>query len=286
MRVNKYGIRGLKGVQLKRGFVYFWVPPVSLQKDGTFHYATLGTDFPTAVAMAQEWNAKLDVHRGVSIRTKVALGVIKPMTVAYLFRNFEISPRFSRYALRTRQDYSCFYRHAETTLTDNGIVFGDFNVSTVTKPVAYSIYEQYVVAHGNDSANKAVSACRAAFNYGMLKLGQIPANPFLQLDKLTPPPRRQRWTDGQLIDFIKTAREMGYPSVGLCALLCMELVQRPGDILNMRWGAYEERNGTWYIRQTKRGAVVRVPETQRLRTALLSAKQVALEKLSALEGHG
>jgi integrase len=71
---------------------------------------------------------------------------------------------------------------------------------------------------------------------------------------------------------------MGYPSVGLCALLCMELVQRPGDILNLRWGAYEKRNGTWYIRQTKRGAVVRVPETQRPRTALLSAKQVALQK--------
>jgi hypothetical protein len=24
MRPNKYGVRGLKGVQLKRGFIYFW----------------------------------------------------------------------------------------------------------------------------------------------------------------------------------------------------------------------------------------------------------------------
>jgi integrase len=278
MRVNKYGIRGLKGVKLKRGFVYFWVPPVSLQKDGIFHHTTLGTDFHAAVAMARSWNAKLDAHRGASICTKVTLGPIKPRTVAYLFRNFEISPRFSRYALRTRQDYSCFYRHIETTPADGGSMFGNLTVSAVTKPVAYSIYEQYVVAHGNDSANKAVSACQAAFNYGMMKLGQIPFNPFLQLDKLTPPPRHQRWTDRQLSDFIETAEEMGYPSVGLCALLCMELVQRPGDILNLRWGAYEERNRTWYIRQTKRGAVVRVPETQRLRSALLSARQVAMEK--------
>ncbi len=278
MRVNKYGIRGFKGVQLKKGVVYFWVPPLSLQKDGTFHHTTLGTDFPAAVALAREWNVKLDAHRGASIRTKVTLGPIKPMTVAYLFRSYEISPRFSRYALRTRQDYSCFYRHIETAPTDDGGMFGDLNVCAVTKPVAYSIYEQYVLAHGNDSANKAVSACQAAFNYGMMKIGQITTNPFLLLDKLTSPPRRQRWTDRQLSDFLEIAKEMGYPSVGLCALLCMELVQRPGDILNLRWGAYEERNRTWYIRQTKRGAVVRVPETQRLRSALSSARQVALEK--------
>ena len=55
----------------------------------------------------------------------------------------------------------------------------------------------------------------------------------------------------------------------------MELVQRPGDILSLKWGAYEERERTWYIRQTKCGAVVRVPETKRLRVALCSARRLA-----------
>jgi hypothetical protein len=122
-----------------------------------------------------------------------------------------------------------------------------------------------------------MSACQAAFNYGMLKFGEITSNPFYQLHKLTSPPRRQRWTDQQLTNFIRKANEMGYPSIGLCALLCMELVQRPGDILNMKWGAYEERDKTWYIRQSKRGAVVRIPETQRLRMALRSAKARAIQ---------
>jgi hypothetical protein len=60
-------------------------------------------------------------------------------------------------------------------------------------------------------------------------------NAFHQLHKFAPPPRRQRWTDEQLSYFSKKADEMGYPSVGRCALLCMEL-QRPGDILSMKWG--------------------------------------------------
>jgi hypothetical protein len=34
MRPNKFGIRGMKGVWLKGRFVYFWMPPVSLQKAG------------------------------------------------------------------------------------------------------------------------------------------------------------------------------------------------------------------------------------------------------------
>jgi len=226
MRTNKYGIRGLKGVQLKRGFVYFWIPPVSLQKAGVFHHTTLGTDFSTAVAKAKEWNTKLDLHRGTVRRAKPTLGSITPMTVADLFRKFEISPRFFWLAPRTGQDYSCLYRNIETTITDSGSMFGNLKFAEVTKQVAYSMYEQYIRDHGNNSANKAVSACQSAFNYGTLKYSEITLNPFSQLHKITSPPRRQRWTDQQLNNFIKKADEMGYPSVGRCALLCIELVAR------------------------------------------------------------
>jgi len=46
----------------------------------------------------------------------------------------------------------------------------------------------------------------------------------------------------------------------------------------MKWGAYEEQRGTWYIRQSKRGAVVRVPETRRLRAALQTARRLAIQQ--------
>ena len=50
--------------------------------------------------------------------------------------------------------------------------------------------------------------------------------------------------------------------------MCMELMQRPGDILNLTWDAYQAADRVWEIRQGKRGALVRIPETQRLRQAL------------------
>jgi integrase len=151
-------------------------------------------------------------------------------------------------------------------------MFGEVKISEVTKQLAYSIYEQNVINHGHDSANKTISACRVAFRYGALKFAEIIFNPFSRLDKLTSPPRRQRWTDQQLNSFIKKSKEMGYPSVGRCALMCMELVQRPGDILSLKWSAYQEHEKVWHIRQSKRGTVVRVPETRLLRTELGSVR--------------
>ena len=63
MRVNKFGIRGLKCVLIKGRPTYFWTPPVSLQKLGIFKHKTLGTVFDAAVAQANHWNAKLNAYR-------------------------------------------------------------------------------------------------------------------------------------------------------------------------------------------------------------------------------
>jgi integrase len=277
MRTNKYGVRGLKGVELEKGLVYFWTPPVSLQKAGIFQYKTLGIDFTIAVAKAHDWNAKLEAYRRAINGIRPTLATVNPMTVGFLVRQFEASPKFARYSRVTQQDYSNIFRNVETQTVDDQRMFGEVKISEVTKQLAYAIYEQNVINHGHDSANKTISACRVAFRYGTMRFAEITINPFSQLDKLTSPPRRQRWTDQQLVSFVKKAEDLGYPSVGRCALMCMELVQRPGDILGLKWGAYHEREGTWNIRQSKRGAVVHVPETNRLRSALDAARQGARE---------
>jgi hypothetical protein len=110
MRPNKFGIRGMKSVWLKGRFVYFWMPPVSLQNE-------------IVVAKAREWNAKLDAHRGINNCTKPTLGPVIPMTVADLFRKYESSSRFTWYVPRTRQGYACFYRLVETSLIEDGSFF-------------------------------------------------------------------------------------------------------------------------------------------------------------------
>jgi integrase len=278
MRINKYGVRGLKGVQLPNAFVYFWVPTLSLQKAGIFRYSTLGSDFECAVTKARALNEKLDMYRGGLKTPKMKLTNVAPTTFGYLIREFEASPRFAHYAPRTQEDYSNICRNVETQAIDGQRMFGELTVADVTKQLAYTIYEQNILAHGLAQANKISSVCQRAFRYGVLRRAEITTNPFSDLDRMTPPSRRQRWSENQLCNFTAKAEEMSLSSIGLCALLCMELVQRPGDILSMKWSAYQQRERTWHIGQSKRGAEVRVPETKRLRKALGVARRVAREK--------
>ena len=268
MRPNKYGVRGLSGVHLKRGIVYFWIPPVSLQKAGIFKHKALGTDFDSAVAQARDWNTKLEAHCTAVKGVKPRLTTVSTGTVGYLVRQFEASPRYARYSYRTQQDYAWMYRSIEAQTSDGKQMFGQMKASDVTRQHAYDLYERNVTLRGHDSANKAMCAWAAAFRYGLLKYSELTCNPFSELDKISSPPRRQLWTDQQLDSFTRKADELGLTSVGRCAFMCMELMQRPGDILSLTWDAYQESDKVWQIRQSKRGAVVRVPETRRLRLAL------------------
>jgi integrase len=275
MRRNKYGVRGLSGVRLKRGLVYFWVPPISLQRAGIFKHKTLGTDFEIAVAKARDWNTKLEAYRVATNGVRPTLATVNSGTVGHLVRQFEASPRYARYSDRTQQDYSWMYRSIEVQSLDRDQMFGAMMASKITRQFAYALYEKNVLLRGHDSANKAMCAWAAAFRYGTLKYVEMTCNPFSNLDKLSSTPRRQRWTDAQIESFVTEAEEMGYPSIARCALLCVELMQRPGDVLSLKWDAYFETEGVWHIRQTRRGAVVRVPETQRLRSALDPARREA-----------
>jgi hypothetical protein len=220
MRPNKFGVRGLKSVWLKGRFVYFWVPPVSLQRAGIFRHTTLSTDFDAAVAKARALNERLDSHRDEKTPARPTLGPIIPMTVADLFRKYESSPRFGCYVPRTRQDYSCFYRLIERTVTNDGVMFGNLNFLSITKQTSYHIYEQYVRAHGHDSANKAMSACQSAFGYAMLRFEGISLNPFVKFNKFSPPPRRQRWTDEQLSAFISKQKRWD-TRLSVCVHCCV-----------------------------------------------------------------
>ena len=275
MRRNKYGVRGLSGVRLKRGLVYFWIPPVSLQKAGIFRHKTLGTDFDRAVAQACDWNAKLEAYRIAVKGVKPRLTTFDLGTVGHLVRQFEASPRYARYSYRTRQDYAWMYRSIELQALDGKQMFGQMKASEITRQLAYAFYERNVTLRGHDFANKAMCAWAAVFRYGLFKYSELTCNPFSDLDKLSSPPRRQRWTDQQLDFFIRKAEELGLSSIGRCALICMELMQRPGEILALTWDAYQDADKVWQIRQSKRGAVVRIPETRRLRLALNNIRRQA-----------
>jgi integrase len=278
MRPNGNGVRYFKAHAPNGKLTYYWIPPKALWKAGIFRFVTLGRDFTTAIAEAKQWNRKLDDYY-VSVRgRRPQIETTKPMSAAFIARSFEASHKFSKYSSRTRKEYPWMYRRIETFKFDGVRMFGDLHVDEISRQLVFGIYEHHVRHHGLDNANRIMSAWQAAFKYATLKIPGVVLNPFTQLGKESSPPRRQRWTNLQLVAFIRKADELGGPAVGRCALMCMELVQRPGDVLGLRWGDYRENVGAWCIRQSKRGAEVCVPPTARLRSVLEAERARLLAK--------
>lgn len=271
MRPNPYGIRYFRTKWQNRRLVYYWLPPRSSGATELLKYQLLGSDFLRAAAAARELNRKFDAHRATAAsahNNQTVLEQAKPMSAAFIARAFEKSLKFETYSARTQEEYPRFYRRIEIFKFDGVRMFGDLHVNEITRQLVYGVYEYHVHHHGLDNANKIMSAWQAAFKHATLKIPGVIMNPFTQLGRVTSPPRRQRWTREQLDAFIQMSDRLGYSSIGRCALMCMELVQRPGDVLNLKWEYYREDVGAWQIRQTKRGAQVWVPETERLRLVL------------------
>ena len=279
MRPNSNYIRHFKCVRRTgKPSSYYWNPPKFARSSGKFKSISLGADRGSAAHIAEKLNEALNEFVQAKSAESAKLEVIKPMTTAWLARLFETSPKFKSYSQQTREYYSRSYRRIEQYKFDGDTNFGDLQLNQVTRQIAFGIYEHHSGGSGPGNGEKIVSAWRAAFKYASQRYSEIAFNPFTQLSKRTFPPRRQRWTDEQLTRFVKAADWLGCSSVGLCALLCMELAQRPCDMRNLTWSDYDEVRGYIRIRQTKQHVEVRIPPTKRLAAALAAAKLTAVVK--------
>ena len=176
------------------------------------------------------------------------------MTTAWLAHEFERSPKFLRYANSTREEYSRLYRKTELFKVTGSRYFGNVLFKKVTNQLAYGLYESYTDgARKLRTAAQMVEAWAAAFNYATYAISGSILNPFRQIEKHPLRPRTQRWSRNQLDCFVQTAHAMGEHSIALCALMCMELMQRPGDILSLKWGGLLHREGFIRIVQVSAG---------------------------------
>lgn len=274
MRPNGHGIRYLKSRTYKDGRTYyFWNAPKLTHGLKEFRWRTLGMDRAAAFEQANRLNRKLAQYREKRFGKPLRLTKIKPKTTAWLARAFEQSPKFRRYAKCTQEEYSRLYRKTEVfRVSGSKTYFGNLPFKKVTNQIAYGLYEHYTDGTKKlRTAAQMVEAWAAAFNYANCNISGSVRNPFRQIEKHPLRPRIQRWSGDQLDSFVRTAHSMGEHSIAMCALMCMELMQRPGDILSLKWESLLHRDGFIRIVQSKRGAEVIIPPTQRLKDALTEA---------------
>ena len=177
-------------------------------------------------------------------------------TIGWLIERYRASDRFQDKASETQRIY-------ERWLNKFNDMWGDFPPRTLTRRVVVTF------AEGIESRASRVQA--VAVLYNLLDLaryyGLVDTNTAAEMRLSKPEPRQQRW---ELDDVDKFLAVCERPSLRIAFYLLLYTAQRPGDVVNLKWSAYNGK--TIRLRQQKTGKPIEVRCHHKLRAALDEAK--------------
>ena len=237
---------------------YYYEVPTKARKAGCpITSQPLGIELGPAIIKAERLNADFDAWK----RGEDATGP-KPLTFAWVSRRYQLSVEFQKLRQSTQHQYL-----QKLDIIEKGWgkapALGDYLVSTIRPKQAKGYYRKLQEPKVNDEpprlqqANQVIRVCRLLWEYARSEEWAIGGNPFkaFRLDGVEVEVRI--WSRGEVEQFIATADEYGYQSVGTAAQLAFKLCQRKGDVLRLRWSAYDGKSIE--IRQRKTGAFVKLP---------------------------
>ena len=145
---------------------------------------------------------------------------------------------------------------------------GDITLKYLTPAHCSTLYELWVRGVSIDNANQKARVFSMLMNY-CISIGLVEFNPMSRIKKRKHQPKSIVWTKDQVELFIDTAfSQFKWRNIGLLALMCYEWGQRPTDIMNLKWDfiepPIEEDTGMVTIKQSKRGATVKLPIEEKL----------------------
>ena len=260
----------------KGGVLHYWQPSASLTRAG-FKTVPLGKDRDRAIRQAQALNVKVDQWRGgLPVFAKNTHG-----TIPWIIEQFKESPRWAKLRPTSRREYGCNFRRILRWSAQRN----DPPMRTITRRDAEQLWASM---HDRvpTTARQLIARCAMLWSYAIdLEEDVVTRNPFQRLRLPHLPSRSQVWRPEQINAVVRTAIEMGRPSIALATIIAINTAQRPSDICALKWSQYDGRIIT--ITQQKTGARVTIPVTDQLRTALDEAWRVRTEsKVVALDQDG
>ncbi|CCC96864.1 phage integrase family protein [Azospirillum brasilense] len=224
----------------------------------------LGDDTEKAIARARDLNAQVEAER--TRRAGLEPSII-PGSVAELIGKYEASPQFAKLAPKTKQDYRLLLRRIEK-------VAGSKLVSSITRAWLVQGYEVVQGKSGLATANAVMRVWRILLGHACDR-GMIDFSPADGMRLIGTAARTQVWTRDQVETFCAAAEKHGRPSLALAVRLALDIGQRQGDILALKWSDYD---GTAFaIVQGKTKQPVRVPVTAQMQKLLSTVKRDAVQ---------
>lgn len=175
-----------------------------------------------------------DAKREKADKVYIDLGTVRGLITTYKQTNAWTSLRPN-----THRTYSMLFEKAmELRLGNSSVPFGEMQAVSVKPMHAEQLYHFLKDNVSEHRANHTVKVLRRVWTIANKK-GLVRLNPFAQMGLRALPDRVVLWEPEQVMQFIKTADEAGYWSVGTLALLCYDLCQRPGDMRQLRWSNFD-----------------------------------------------
>ena len=214
-----------------------------------------------ALAEANEYAQEMievyaDYKRGIQRQLRAA-----DDTVGGLINYYRSTNDYQKLSSNSKRFYNTMIKEAQRISFGNGSVLGEMKSSTVTPEHADKLYLKLQEVKSQHRATHVCKVLRKIWFMGM-RAGRVKNNPFQRMNLKGLKPREVLWQPEQADLFIETADKVNMKSIGTLALMCYDLCQRPGDMRNLVWGAFD---GTSIeFRQEKTGTLVGIPASPRL----------------------
>ena len=225
----------------KKGDRWYW------QRKG-FPLMRLPDDSVKRFAQAHKLNEQAE--RAASIET------VDEDTIGWEIERYRESDRFQDKAPETQRIY-------ERWLKEFNGMWGALPPSTLTRRVVVTF------AEGIESRASRVQAVAALYNLldRARYFGLVEVNAAAEMRLSKPKPRQQRWEWEDVDKFLAVCDR---PSLRVAFYLLLYTAQRPGDVVNLKWSAYNGK--TIRLRQQKTGKPIEVRCHHKLRAVLDEAK--------------
>lgn len=222
---------------------WYWRPAPALRKAG-WADRRLDDDPALAAREAERINEEVERWRlGRAMgRERVSVpipGTLHALTAAYLAHD-----DYLLLADRTRDSYrDCIEILAQR--------LGSPKLKAITPPVAQAL--KRALARTPRQANLVLAVLRLLFSFAIREGHHVGANPAAKFRQLRTKPRHQVWSHDDEAAFLAAAP----PELRLAYLLAVYTAQREGDLLALRWSAWDGECLT--LRQAKTGRPLVVP---------------------------
>lgn len=242
---------------------WYWRTTVAVKALG-FADEALGADTEKAIARARELNARVEAEK---VHRAGLQPAIIPNSVADLIAKYSTSPRFAKLAPKTRQDYGLLMRRIER-------IAGNKLVASITRSWLVAGYEAVQSKSGLATGNAVMRVWRILLGYACDR-GMIDVSPADGMRLTGTEARSQVWAPDQVETFCKTAIEAGRPSLALAVRLALDIGQRQGDILALKWSDFD--GAAFSLVQKKTAHSLRVPVTTSMQAYLKEVSRDAVQ---------